>query len=790
MDNGTESVDVSAEAKRLLGSGNRHLVMGDIPSAVNAFQEACSLLSGKYGETADECGEAYFLYGKSLLELARMENGVLGNALEGVPEEDEGETPDNAKIESTDKVDEKERDHLREQVYDAMGEKENPEGEAAETGGAEDLGKKADGDAAVPEEKAGKEKPKAGILEDGYSEGSNRTTRVEGEQAAAPEKRAEAAGERKREVSAVESEGKHGVEKQNQPSGEETTEKLHNKEMTDSSKEEQKMEVSAVESGEESREEPGHPGGEEMEEQLRGGEEEMEASAEEQKMEDSAVASEEKGKEDVEKRSGREQADPEKTGVSEEKERVSVMESGDKSEEQAQPGGEETSEKPSGKEEERKVSAAELEEKNKEGAEKQSGEKQGQPSGEETNEKLSGKEKTEASKEGQKTELGEVKGNEQEPGAVEEREGEEQKTEVCKEEKETEEKNGKQQKVASTGESEQQSKPPGEENKEDLIQEEEAEPMEEGEEVNAEESEGEDDENGEGVAEKEDEEEEEVGNLQLAWEVLELAKVIYKRQEAKEAQLSAAQAYLKLGEVGVESENYSQAVEDFQECLAIQQKHLKSHDRLLAETHYQLGLAYTFMNQFDSAIQNFSDSVAVIDQRIALLAVKIEKEEEEEEEEEEEVVVAAAAAAAAALKEMEELKLLLPEIKEKIEDAKESNSIAAQVLKETLSEGSTSGFVEGTGSKPTSTLTVRKVSDGATSSNAATDISHLIRKKRKPEDESPRKENEAKKPKQMSTVNGGDGDAAHSNGVAEKTEEEEAEKPVPMEAEKAVESTA
>uniref|UniRef100_H3AZU3 Nuclear autoantigenic sperm protein n=1 Tax=Latimeria chalumnae TaxID=7897 RepID=H3AZU3_LATCH len=777
------SVDVSAEAKRLLGSGNRHLVMGDIPSAVNAFQEACSLLFGlgnKYfpKHFFNEL-HFFFFFVKSLSELFplcfRMENGVLGNALEGVPEEDEGETPDNAKIESTDKVDEpqteKERDHLREQVYDAMGEKENPEGEAAETGGAEDLGKKADGDAAVPEEKAGKEKPKAG------------------EQAAAPEKRAEAAGERKREVSAVESEGKHGVEKQNQPSGEETTEKLHNKEMTDSSKEEQKMEVSAVESGEESREEPGHPGGEEMEEQLRGGEEEMEASAEEQKMEDSAVASEEKGKEDVEKRSGREQADPEKTGVSEEKERVSVMESGDKSEEQAQPGGEETSEKPSGKEEERKVSAAELEEKNKEGAEKQSGEKQGQPSGEETNEKLSGKEKTEASKEGQKTELGEVKGNEQEPGAVEEREGEEQKTEVCKEEKETEEKNGKQQKVASTGESEQQSKPPGEENKEDLIQEEEAEPMEEGEEVNAEESEGEDDENGEGVAEKllpppkkkktqnkttEDEEEEEVGNLQLAWEVLELAKVIYKRQEAKEAQLSAAQAYLKLGEVGVESGSGITFCMQYNSGVHNEVQFLKPND---------YGSAFT-VGRVNLRVKRVSFCFP------ALLAVKIEKEEEEEEEEEEEVVVAAAAAAAAALKEMEELKLLLPEIKEKIEDAKESNSIAAQVLKETLSEGSTSGFVEGTGSKPTSTLTVRKVSDGATSSNAATDISHLIRKKRKPEDESPRKENEAKKPKQMSTVNGGDGDAAHSNGVAEKTEEEEAEKPVPMEAEKAVESTA
>ena len=61
---------MDSEAKKLLGLGQKHLVMGDIPAAVNAFQEAASLLGKKYGETANECGEAFF-YGKSLLELAR-----------------------------------------------------------------------------------------------------------------------------------------------------------------------------------------------------------------------------------------------------------------------------------------------------------------------------------------------------------------------------------------------------------------------------------------------------------------------------------------------------------------------------------------------------------------------------------------------------------------------------------------------------------------------------------------------------------------------------------------------
>merc|ERR1712037_986419 len=74
-----------------LASGKRHLLVSDIPLAVTTLGEACELHSNVFGETAAEMGEVYFYYGKALLELARLESGVLGNALDGVPEEDEGE---------------------------------------------------------------------------------------------------------------------------------------------------------------------------------------------------------------------------------------------------------------------------------------------------------------------------------------------------------------------------------------------------------------------------------------------------------------------------------------------------------------------------------------------------------------------------------------------------------------------------------------------------------------------------------------------------------------------------
>lgn len=37
-------MDVDGESKKLLGLGQKHLVMGNVPAAVNAFQEAASLL--------------------------------------------------------------------------------------------------------------------------------------------------------------------------------------------------------------------------------------------------------------------------------------------------------------------------------------------------------------------------------------------------------------------------------------------------------------------------------------------------------------------------------------------------------------------------------------------------------------------------------------------------------------------------------------------------------------------------------------------------------------------------
>merc|ERR550517_440671 len=68
------------------------------------------------GEMATECAEAYFYYGKALLELSRVESGVLGNALDGVDMSDDKD----ALVEDTEAMTTDEKSEIEEKVADAL----------------------------------------------------------------------------------------------------------------------------------------------------------------------------------------------------------------------------------------------------------------------------------------------------------------------------------------------------------------------------------------------------------------------------------------------------------------------------------------------------------------------------------------------------------------------------------------------------------------------------------------------------------------------------------------------
>ena len=109
---------VQEEANTLLATGKRDLLLNNVPEAVSNLAKACELLSKQFGETAKECAEVYYYYGKSLLELSRMESGVLGNALDGVPEE-ESES-NTSQFEDPSKLSDKEKTEVTEKITDAL----------------------------------------------------------------------------------------------------------------------------------------------------------------------------------------------------------------------------------------------------------------------------------------------------------------------------------------------------------------------------------------------------------------------------------------------------------------------------------------------------------------------------------------------------------------------------------------------------------------------------------------------------------------------------------------------
>merc|ERR1712112_289063 len=109
---------IKAEANTLIAVGKRDLLLNNVPEAVSNLAQACELLSKQFGETAKECAEVYFYYGKGLLELSRMESGVLGNALDGVPEEESENNT--SQFEDPSKMSDQEKNEVTDNVSEAL----------------------------------------------------------------------------------------------------------------------------------------------------------------------------------------------------------------------------------------------------------------------------------------------------------------------------------------------------------------------------------------------------------------------------------------------------------------------------------------------------------------------------------------------------------------------------------------------------------------------------------------------------------------------------------------------
>jgi len=188
---------------------------------------------------------------------------------------------------------------------------------------------------------------------------------------------------------------------------------------------------------------------------------------------------------------------------------------------------------------------------------------------------------------------------------------------------------------------------------------------------------------------------ENVNDLERAFEILECAHMIYSKMSETNPQdafiiTRLADTHVMLADICNENGDHENALSHVLKAIELQET-IPEHQRyrLLAESYYKLGLIYELINKFPDAVDSFHKAIDAINQ-----AIKQSDGEDKE-------------------NEREELKLLIPSIELKLNDAKASiadQHLIAQARK--ILSGTTN------------------TTDNKTTENPAKDITLNIRHKR------------------------------------------------------------
>jgi len=210
--------------------------------------------------------------------------------------------------------------------------------------------------------------------------------------------------------------------------------------------------------------------------------------------------------------------------------------------------------------------------------------------------------------------------------------------------------------------------------------------------------EAEDDNEPEDEDDKAEEEEENEGaegdEFNDAWDVLDLARVIYEKDPSPEARQKLSDVYVYLGEVSLETEKFDQAIPDFRSALEIKQSILEPDNRELAELHYKLALALEFSSSEQHlAVEETEKAVAVLRNRLSVLQDKqLAESGDVKGKGKQSDSIGDSSCATNVEKEIKEIQELIPDMEVKIEELKNPKQLEAQVdmLKEMLGlKGST-----------------------------------------------------------------------------------------------------
>ncbi|KAG2447739.1 hypothetical protein HYH02_007199 [Chlamydomonas schloesseri] len=128
-------------------------------------------------------------------------------------------------------------------------------------------------------------------------------------------------------------------------------------------------------------------------------------------------------------------------------------------------------------------------------------------------------------------------------------------------------------------------------------------------------------------------------DMKLAWEMIELARIIYDRNSPEQHHSKLAEVHKSLGDIKSEEERFEEAADCYRQSIVHLQAMQPPSLRRIAEVQYKLSLSLTFMEQpeaalaqTEEAIRSLEAAVGEIEEKLAALPTDGSGGEEAEEE--------------------------------------------------------------------------------------------------------------------------------------------------------------
>jgi len=204
-----------------------------------------------------------------------------------------------------------------------------------------------------------------------------------------------------------------------------------------------------------------------------------------------------------------------------------------------------------------------------------------------------------------------------------------------------------------------------------------------------------------------DEEEDDGDDAQIAYEWLEIARLLYSKKEDKTSKLREAESLSMLAELKTENDQLEDARADYKSALEIFTfQHGKNH-RKVATIYYQLGAVELFLQMPDESEKSFQAALDIIRFNITEKKNQIANDSD-------------GTLVGKLLPEVESLQSLVPELEEKLAEAKQSVNEMKKIkdaLKSAFGLGGASSGFEKPATEPTkiNTLQVKRKSKPSSS---------------------------------------------------------------------------